>query len=81
MNERADALVLFGVTGDLVYKKLLPALQGLAVDDRLPTSSSGSPAQLGTTTVSTNTPEKPSLRGAGATTFATTRPPTASYAG
>ena len=25
----ADALVLFGVTGDLAHKKIFPALQGL----------------------------------------------------
>lgn len=35
-TERADALVLFGVTGDLVSKKLLPALYHLACDKRLP---------------------------------------------
>src|SRR5262245_6673524 len=29
-EERADALVLFGATGDLAYKKLFPALQALA---------------------------------------------------
>jgi len=27
--ERADALVLFGVTGDLAFKKIFPALQAL----------------------------------------------------
>jgi glucose-6-phosphate 1-dehydrogenase len=32
---RADALVLFGVTGDLAYKKLFPALQRLAEQDVL----------------------------------------------
>ncbi|CAN5512523.1 glucose-6-phosphate dehydrogenase [soil metagenome] len=36
MSERADALVLFGVTGDLARKKLFPALHDLAADDRLP---------------------------------------------
>ena len=29
-QERSDALVLFGVTGDLVYKKLFPALYAMA---------------------------------------------------
>jgi glucose-6-phosphate 1-dehydrogenase len=30
MNESySDALVLFGVTGDLAYKKLFPALQAM----------------------------------------------------
>ncbi|MFT3851012.1 MAG: glucose-6-phosphate dehydrogenase [Propionivibrio sp.] len=29
-RERSDALVLFGVTGDLVYKKLFPALYAMA---------------------------------------------------
>ncbi len=32
---RADAIVLFGVTGDLVFKKLFPALYQLACQDRL----------------------------------------------
>ncbi|MBM2811353.1 MAG: zwf [Chloroflexi bacterium] len=32
---RSDALVLFGVTGDLAFKKLFPALYQLAGDDRL----------------------------------------------
>jgi glucose-6-phosphate 1-dehydrogenase len=34
-SPRADALVLFGVTGDLARKKLLPALYGLARRGRL----------------------------------------------
>ncbi len=34
--ERADALVLFGITGDLAAKKLLIALYNLAKRDRLP---------------------------------------------
>jgi glucose-6-phosphate 1-dehydrogenase len=29
MNSAADALVLFGITGDLAHKKIFPALQGL----------------------------------------------------
>jgi glucose-6-phosphate 1-dehydrogenase len=29
-QERADALVFFGATGDLAYKKIFPALQALA---------------------------------------------------
>src|SRR5690606_27263898 len=29
-NEAADALVLFGMTGDLAHKKIFPALYGLA---------------------------------------------------
>ena len=33
--ERADALVLFGITGDLSQKKLLPALYELTVEGRL----------------------------------------------
>ena len=33
--ERADALVLFGVTGDLAYKKIFPALQALAKKGQL----------------------------------------------
>jgi glucose-6-phosphate 1-dehydrogenase len=28
-NSRSDALVLFGVTGDLAYKKIFPALQAM----------------------------------------------------
>ena len=28
-NQYSDALVLFGATGDLAYKKTFPALQGL----------------------------------------------------
>ncbi len=35
MPTRADAVVLFGVTGDLVFKKLFPALYELARKDRL----------------------------------------------
>jgi hypothetical protein len=35
MDGRADAVVLFGATGDLVRKKLLPALYQLARADRL----------------------------------------------
>ncbi len=33
---RADAVVLFGVTGDLVFKKLFPALHELSAHGRLP---------------------------------------------
>jgi glucose-6-phosphate 1-dehydrogenase len=29
MNERSDALVLFGITGDLAYEKITPALQAM----------------------------------------------------
>ncbi|WP_091126742.1 glucose-6-phosphate dehydrogenase [Nocardioides terrae] len=36
MIERSDALVLFGVSGDLAFKKLLPALYELARAGRLP---------------------------------------------
>ncbi|MDP8928971.1 MAG: glucose-6-phosphate dehydrogenase [Actinomycetota bacterium] len=36
MNQRCDALVLFGATGDLAKRKLFPALQELARDGRLP---------------------------------------------
>ncbi|MEK8105319.1 hypothetical protein NKG94_09270 [Micromonospora sp. M12] len=35
MNMRSDAVVLFGVTGDLVSKKLFPALYELTRRDRL----------------------------------------------
>jgi glucose-6-phosphate 1-dehydrogenase len=35
METRADALVMFGVTGDLAYKKLLPALYQLTRQGRL----------------------------------------------
>ncbi|MBV6423024.1 MAG: Glucose-6-phosphate 1-dehydrogenase 1 [Steroidobacteraceae bacterium] len=31
----SDALVVFGITGDLAYKKIIPALAGLASRDRL----------------------------------------------
>jgi glucose-6-phosphate 1-dehydrogenase len=37
MDERSDTLVLFGATGDLAFKKLFPALYGLASAGRLPT--------------------------------------------
>ncbi len=32
---QSDALVVFGVTGDLVYKQIFPALQGLVLDEGL----------------------------------------------
>ena len=35
-SERSDALVLFGVTGDLAYRMLFPALHELARTDALP---------------------------------------------
>ena len=35
MTDTADAIVLFGVTGDLAYKKLLPALYQIAAKGRL----------------------------------------------
>lgn len=45
MNERprspVDALILFGATGDLAFKKLFPALARLALRDRLPMSVIG----------------------------------------
>lgn len=34
-RQRADALILFGVTGDLAYKKIFPALHALARRDAL----------------------------------------------
>ncbi len=34
-TEPADALVLFGVTGDLAFKKIFPALQALAKKGQL----------------------------------------------
>ncbi|MGH8745538.1 MAG: hypothetical protein ACREUK_03500, partial [Burkholderiales bacterium] len=33
--EQADALVLFGITGDLAFKKIFPALHAMAKADRL----------------------------------------------
>ncbi|NLD77199.1 MAG: glucose-6-phosphate dehydrogenase [Acidimicrobiales bacterium] len=39
--ERADTLVLFGITGDLSKKKLIPALYRLAATDRLPSAVVG----------------------------------------
>ncbi|HMK13204.1 MAG TPA: glucose-6-phosphate dehydrogenase, partial [Acidimicrobiales bacterium] len=38
---QSDALVLFGITGDLAKKKLLPAVYKLAARDRLPASVIG----------------------------------------
>jgi len=35
MHERSDALVIFGITGDLAYKKIFPALQALVSRGRL----------------------------------------------
>jgi glucose-6-phosphate 1-dehydrogenase len=35
IEERADALILFGITGDLARRRLFPALYSLAEDDRL----------------------------------------------
>ena len=35
-DDRADALVLFGITGDLAAKKLLASLYNLACRGRLP---------------------------------------------
>ena len=35
VNERADALILFGVTGDLAKKRLFPALYAMAADGEL----------------------------------------------
>ena len=34
-EERADALVLFGATGDLAYQQIFPALQSMAKRDHL----------------------------------------------
>ena len=34
-NFRADALVFFGATGDLAYKKIFPALQAMIRHGRL----------------------------------------------
>lgn len=36
MSDRSDALVLFGASGDLAFKKLFPALHDIAERDRLP---------------------------------------------
>jgi len=35
-NDQSDALVIFGITGDLAFKKIFPALQNLARRERLP---------------------------------------------
>ena len=35
MREKSDALVVFGITGDLAYKKVIPALQALVRRGRL----------------------------------------------
>lgn len=35
MPERSDALVIFGATGDLAYKKIFPTLQAMVGDGRL----------------------------------------------
>jgi glucose-6-phosphate 1-dehydrogenase len=35
MHESSDALVIFGITGDLAYKKIFPALQALVRRGRL----------------------------------------------
>jgi glucose-6-phosphate 1-dehydrogenase len=38
---RSDALVFFGATGDLAYKKIFPALHAMARRGRLTFPSSG----------------------------------------
>ena len=35
-GDYADALVIFGITGDLAFKKILPALENLERRNRLP---------------------------------------------
>jgi glucose-6-phosphate 1-dehydrogenase len=35
-GENSDALVVFGITGDLAFKKILPALENLERRGRLP---------------------------------------------
>ena len=35
-GETSDALVVFGITGDLAFKKILPALENLERRRRLP---------------------------------------------
>ena len=35
VRDPADALVMFGITGDLAKKKLIPALYELTAEDRL----------------------------------------------
>jgi glucose-6-phosphate 1-dehydrogenase len=35
-DELADALVIFGITGDLAFKKIFPALENLERRGRLP---------------------------------------------
>ena len=48
MNKpRSDALVFFGATGDLAYKKIFPALQAMARRGKLDCRSSASPSRAG----------------------------------
>src|ERR1700761_8536389 len=35
MAERSDALIFFGATGDLAYKKIFPSIQSMIVHDHL----------------------------------------------
>ena len=55
MDGRADAFVLFGATGDLVRKKLIPALYELARPGGWACRSSAWPAPTGTTSGSAPT--------------------------
>ena len=48
-GERSDALVLFGATGDLAFKKIFPALQAMAKRETLPARVIGFARQPWTT--------------------------------
>jgi glucose-6-phosphate 1-dehydrogenase len=41
-NSHSDALVFFGATGDLAYKKIFPALQALSLSDQPDTQTQSS---------------------------------------
>ena len=53
---RSDALVFFGATGDLAYKKIFPALQALARRGGLKFPSSAWPSQAGRAISSSSAP-------------------------
>ena len=42
-DEPSDALVVYGITGDLAYKKIFPALQALVRRGRLTVPSNVAP--------------------------------------
>ena len=47
-SDAADALVFFGATGDLAYKKIFPALQAMIRRGTWTCRSSASPSRAGT---------------------------------